>query len=114
MEQCISCLSAKEGCTRLFLADISEGSLAQTRGMIEKQNPDAKVVTHVVKIAKEPTVIDMVAACVKAFGRLDCAVNCAGIARGSTKTTDLSLETFDVLCSVNEKGVSLSPKSEDH
>ena len=82
--------------------------------MIEKQSPDAKIVSHVVNIATEPAVIDMVAACVKAFGRLDCAVKCAGIAMGSTKTTDMSLETFDALCSVNEKGVSLLPTTEEY
>ena len=54
----------------------------------------------------------MIQECVQNFGRLDFALNNAGIALGGIKTADMSLEMFDKVCNVNEKGVSQSPLSD--
>lgn len=107
MGQSICCLLAKEGCSRIFLADISEESLGKTRDLLRDIRAQTEVVTHVVDVSKETAVVGMVEACVKEFGRLDCAVNCAGLARGSIKTVDTPLDVFEKLCSVNEKGVRI-------
>jgi len=41
-------------------------------------------------------------------GRIDFAANNAGVANPNTKTTDMTVEMFDRVSAVNEKGVSVS------
>lgn len=107
MGQKTSCLLAERGCTKLVLADIAQEGLAATKGLIEKATPNCQVVVQVTDVSNEDSVIQMVDQCVKSFGRLDFAINCAGVARGSVKTTDTTLKDFELLCNVNEKGVCM-------
>jgi NAD(P)-dependent dehydrogenase (short-subunit alcohol dehydrogenase family) len=54
----------------------------------------------------------MVAQTVKAFGRLDCALNNAGISGDATALHELSEEAWDRVLAVNLKGVFLCMKHE--
>ena len=73
-----------------------------------KMTDSVKIVLHITDVSVESQVKKMVETCVKDFGRIDFAMNNAGIARGSLRTTETTVEVYDRLCSVNEKGVSLS------
>ena len=74
--------------------------------MIEAESKPVNVVLQVADIADSAAVQSMITACVQHFGRLDFAINNAGIALGGIKTAAMSLEMFDKTCHVNERGVS--------
>ena len=46
------------------------------------------------------------------FGRLDYAVNCAGIFGDALRSTEMSTETFDQINNVNYRGCWLSSRAE--
>ena len=104
--QAIAAGFAREGCQKLFLVDLSHEALQRTQQIIEAECQSAKVILHITDISKSDQVQKMIQACVNTFGRLDFALNNAGIAIGGIKTADMSLEVFDKVCNVNEKGVS--------
>lgn len=80
--------------------------LQQTKDLVLEHEDSAEVVLHISDVSREDEVQTMVRSCVDRFGRIDCAMNNAGIAKGGCKTTDTSLETYNRLTSINEKGVS--------
>ena len=86
--------------------DVSSKGLEKTKNLIED---DGLGTNHIElyqgDITNEDSVRDMVESCVRVFGRLDVAVNNAGIGGSSTRTADLSIEEYDRVCNVNEKGV---------
>lgn len=88
------------------MVDLNHETLQETQQIIEAECKNAKIVLHVADIANPELVKGMVQICVQNFGRLDFALNNAGIASGGIKTADMSLATFDKVCAVNEKGVS--------
>jgi len=63
----------------LFLVDIREDLLAETRAELEKHG--VKVRTHVTDIAQRDNCFKAVAAAIEAFGKLDVLCNIAGIVR---------------------------------
>jgi NAD(P)-dependent dehydrogenase (short-subunit alcohol dehydrogenase family) len=63
-------------------------------------------------VAIEQDVVAMVAAAVEAFGRLDCAVNNAGIEGSSALTAEYDVETWRQVLDVNLSGVFLCMRSE--
>lgn len=81
--------------------------LQNTQALVERAKEHTRVVLRVVDITNSDQVKDMVQDCVNIYGRLDFAINNAGFAAGGTKTADLSIELFDKMCNVNEKGVSM-------
>ncbi|EXJ56174.1 hypothetical protein A1O7_09105 [Cladophialophora yegresii CBS 114405] len=103
---------ALHGCRKLFLVDISLPGLQQTKGMLEKNQAHAQVELYQGNVAEENSVKRMVAQCVEVYSRLDIACNNAGISGGSARTSDLAVEDFDRLCSVNQLGVFLCEKYE--
>jgi NAD(P)-dependent dehydrogenase (short-subunit alcohol dehydrogenase family) len=63
-------------------------------------------------VAEEAQVADMIAACVAAFGRLDCAVNNAAIAPDLLPIADADMEVWDRVIRVNLRSVMLCMKYE--
>ena len=80
--------------------------LEKTKDLVLGADESAKVALHMTDVSKEPEVKAMVQSCVKNFGRIDCAMNNAGVAKGGSRTTETSLEIYDWMVSINEKGVS--------
>jgi NAD(P)-dependent dehydrogenase (short-subunit alcohol dehydrogenase family) len=68
---------AKEG-ANVVVADVNEEAAKETVSKIRKEK--GKVIFIKVNIAQQDETKKMIAAAVKRFGQLDCAVNCAGIA----------------------------------
>ncbi|KAK5313551.1 hypothetical protein LTR93_010855 [Exophiala xenobiotica] len=112
MGQAMAIKFASRGCGKLFLVDLLESRLEETRAFVEETNKACEVVLHVANIADPSAVRNMVSTCVKNFGRLDFCMNNAGIARGGVKTGDISVEMFDANCLVKEKGAFLCQKYE--
>lgn len=75
---------ATEGCTRIAIYDRDTAGLAQTRALIEEKQREAsgdRVEVEVItgNVASEESVAKMVQTVVQRWGRIDYAVNSAGI-----------------------------------
>jgi NAD(P)-dependent dehydrogenase (short-subunit alcohol dehydrogenase family) len=102
-------LFAKEG-ARVAVADLSKDGLEETVAIINKAGGQATSI--VADMTKPDDVAAMVTATVKAYGRLDCAFNNAGIAAlsvgaGGKKMPEWGDAAFDRMIDVNLKGVWL-------
>lgn len=107
-------LFAREG-ARVVVSDASADGVTETVALINKAGGQASSV--VCDVTKPSEVDAMVAAAVKAHGRLDCAFNNAGIAAyqvgaAGKKTADWTEEAFDRMIAVNLKGVWLCMRAE--
>ena len=89
---------------RVFLADVNADLLAK----VEQELGDV-CGTGAGDVRDEPTVEGWVAACVDRFGRLDAAVNCAGLGAFGW-ITELSVDDWDTVVDICLKGVFLSVK----
>ena len=107
-------LFAREG-ARVVVADLSADGVKETVGLINVAGGQAMSV--VADMTKAADIAAMVAATVKAHGRLDCAFNNAGIAAyqvgaAGKLTAEWSEESFDKMIAVNLKGVWLCMRAE--
>jgi NAD(P)-dependent dehydrogenase (short-subunit alcohol dehydrogenase family) len=107
-------LFAREG-ARVVVADLSADGIKETVALINQAGGQAMSV--VADMTKPADITAMVAAAVKAHGRLDCAFNNAGIAAyqvgaSGKLTAEWSEESFDKMIAVNLKGVWLCMKAE--
>lgn len=112
MGQAIAKAFADEGCKRIAITDINASLLAETAAAIEKKHADVKVLTEAGDISDPNFVDSFFASVVQKFGRIDYAVNCAGIMGNNQSSTDTSLEDFDRINSVNYRGCWLSSRAE--
>jgi NAD(P)-dependent dehydrogenase (short-subunit alcohol dehydrogenase family) len=95
---------------RIVAADLNLANSEETCAMLKKQGTQAAPFR--LDVAKAAEVEAMVAFAVKTFGRLDCAVNNAGIQGQIVATVDCSEENWDRIIATNLKGVFLCLKYE--
>ena len=93
---------AKEG-AKIILAGTTLRNLEETREILYKSGAESHCI--VTDVAETDNVKRMVEFTMNQFGRLDCAVNNAGIDGDLTPAADYSEETFDRVIAVNLKGV---------
>jgi NAD(P)-dependent dehydrogenase (short-subunit alcohol dehydrogenase family) len=108
-----SLLLAREACSGVAIADVNVDSMATVKKeLIEAAtNPEFKCITIRVDVRDETSVKAMVAETVKAFGRLDYAVNCAGI--GLKKPfAETEIQEWDRMIAINLTGVFTCVKEE--
>jgi NAD(P)-dependent dehydrogenase (short-subunit alcohol dehydrogenase family) len=87
---------------KLIISGQSEAPLAATLGEIEKVGGRARVIVG--DVANERAAQDTVAAAMKEFGRLDFAVNNAGISPGTGNTVECTVEMWQRVLNVNLNG----------
>ena len=100
---------AREG-ARVIVADMADEGGEQTVRAIREIGGEAHFVRCDVSNARD--VDALVAAAVRAYGRLDCAFNNAGIAGTQRKTADYDEDEFDKIVAVDLKGVWLCMRAE--
>jgi len=98
---------AKRG-ANLVLADFNEAGLSQTAAEITALG--ANVVALAGDVAEETHAEQLVAAAIESFGRLDIAVNNAGIAPALGPLTQIDGDTLSRQLDVNTKGVAFGLK----
>ncbi|KAE9372852.1 putative 3-oxoacyl-reductase FabG [Stipitochalara longipes BDJ] len=106
-------LLAREGCSGIALADINLSSAQTVQKELETiaTSPKFKCVAIQVDVQDEESIISMVKQTVTAFGRIDYAVNCAGI--GMKKPlADTELQDWNRMIGINMTGVFLCLKAE--
>ena len=100
---------AKSGAA-VAMADMDAEAVGKEAQALVKAGGKALAVTC--DVADEAQVRDMVAAAIRAFGRLDAAFNNAGIQSPVTDTAELESAEFDRVISVNLRSVWLCMKYE--
>lgn len=98
---------AQEG-ARLTIADIAEDGLAETAELVKAAG--GEVVARRADVAREEDVRALVEAATGAWGRLDVALNNAGVAHGMARLPDISLAEFARMMAINAGGVFLGMK----
>jgi NAD(P)-dependent dehydrogenase (short-subunit alcohol dehydrogenase family) len=100
---------AREG-ARVIVADVVEQGGRETVEMIRGKGGEAQFLRC--DVARAAEVESLIAAAVKAYGRLDCAFNNAGIGGAQRKTADYNEEEWDRIIAINLKGVWLCMRAE--
>lgn len=100
---------AEEG-ARLALADVNKAGLDETRAMVEAKGAEA--IAAVTDVSKSADVEALVEAAVARFGRLDVALNNAGVAHGTIKLVDTDEALMRRMFDVNVMGVFHGMKAE--
>lgn len=93
---------AAEG-AHLLLSDVNAEGLEATRQTVESLG--AEVMAEVLSVADDSAMKAHVDAAVARWGRLDVALNNAGIGNGVVKLQDIPLEDYDRVMEINAKGV---------
>jgi NAD(P)-dependent dehydrogenase (short-subunit alcohol dehydrogenase family) len=99
----------REG-ARVLLADTAEREGERVAEEIRAKGGSAVFVRT--DVTREPEVEAMVKRAVQELGRLDCAVNSAGITGGGGATHELALDTWSRTLAINLTGVFLCMKHE--
>ena len=100
---------AAEG-ARLTLSDISADGLAETAEKVRAKG--GEVAAIVGDVSDEPHAKAYVALAISSYGRLDIALNNAGIGGGLATIPEITVENFDRVMAVNARGVFLGMKYE--
>lgn len=95
---------------KVVVADVAD-ALESTVAALQKEFSDAQVLAVKCDVSKENEVKNMVAVTVDRFGRIDYAVNCAGVAFGAP-WEEFETEIWDKTIGVNERGVFLCMREE--
>ncbi|KIW72899.1 hypothetical protein PV04_01060 [Phialophora macrospora] len=107
MGRAIALAYAVAGVTGFALLDLNEAGLAETRNLVSKTSPSAKVETYKCDVTQESSVISAYTAAKEAFTRIDYAVHCAGIVTFQGPSADCTIEAFDHQNNVNYRGLWL-------
>jgi len=97
---------AREG-ARVVMADTSESGLVESENLMPE---GAEYVRHLVNVADEAQVKDLVSKTIRAFGKIDVLCNIAGISssgKGYPRVTDNERDEWDKVLSVNLIGTML-------
>lgn len=101
------------GCTRLALTDLNSEGLTSTKQKIFELNPQAIILASAGDTTNVNFVEPFVETIVREFGRLDYAVNCAGILGNWAISTELDMEKdHDRVMNVNYRGTFLCSRAE--
>jgi NAD(P)-dependent dehydrogenase (short-subunit alcohol dehydrogenase family) len=103
---------ASHGITRLALADISAESLEASVAELAKAHPDVEILTLVTDVRSGQEVKEALARVAERLGRLDVAVNNAGVAGSGKPTHETDEEEWMRVLDVNLHGVWRCQKEE--
>ncbi|KAL4985912.1 hypothetical protein BDW68DRAFT_179271 [Aspergillus falconensis] len=103
---------ARYGVTQLALADINLSAAQTTARELESSFLGVEVLPLNIDVAKEASVNEAVALTVRKFGRIDYAVNNAGIGGSGALSAEHSMEDWVRTMDVNLRGVWLSSRAE--
>lgn len=104
---------ARDGSHCITIADRNEETLSHTHRLLSELGiPEIRVCQVVMDMLRENDVEYMVRKTVETFGRLDFAVNCAGVSRECMPSSEENSEGFDSVIGINLRGVWLCSRFE--
>lgn len=105
---------AAAGCTKIALLDINPEGLEAAKALILSNHEDTgiQIVTAACDTSDEAQVQHAFSSVREAFGRLDYAINCAGVGQQPGSTAHCSTENFDRTIAINLRGVFLCSREE--
>lgn len=103
---------AQDGVKQISGLDISESALNETAAALRESFPDVFFHRVVADLTREEAVQKAIQDTVLKFGRIDYAVNSAGIGQPLKPTSETGSADFDKVMAVNMKGVFLCEKYE--
>lgn len=103
---------AHHGLRQLALGDIDATSLKQTASEMKASYPDMDIMELRLNVSSESEVEAAVSSIVAKFGRLDIAVNNAGISGPTIPTPSVDFQAWKSLFDVNLHGVWLCQRAE--
>lgn len=103
---------AQHGVQSLALGDLDVGKLEETRNAIASQSPNVNILLMKLDVSREESVRETVEKTAAVFGRIDYAVNNAGITGPLSMTENVAFEDWQRLITVNLNGVWLCQRSE--
>jgi NAD(P)-dependent dehydrogenase (short-subunit alcohol dehydrogenase family) len=102
----------KDGCKRILISDITEERLRETERLAKELDKEVCVENVIGDIRSESVINETVRKAVEKFGRLDYAINCAGIA-GSTHLTDaIENEDYAEVMKINAEAMFLCERAQ--
>ncbi|PLB45925.1 oxidoreductase [Aspergillus steynii IBT 23096] len=103
---------AQAGCPKIAITDLNPDSLDQTLKSILRVHPNTQLLAQAGNVADEQFVESFIHNVVETFGRIDYAVNCAGILGEAQRSTETTTEIFDHINNVNYRGTFLCSRAE--
>ncbi|KEF56728.1 uncharacterized protein A1O9_06918 [Exophiala aquamarina CBS 119918] len=102
----------RAGVTGLLITDINEKSLAQTVRLSKAINENLPILAEVADITLDDTATRLVSQAAEKFGRLDYALNVAGVVGKQGPIDQLDPAAYDFVASVNARAVWLCERAE--
>lgn len=104
---------AKEGCRSLALLDINTAGLEETKHLISTSHAATilRVETYQLDLTSETAIASTYKSIQSTFGRIDYAINCAGVITFDAPSASCSLEIFDRDNAINYRGVWLCSRA---
>lgn len=103
---------ARHGITKLALADINMPNLRQTQEILKEKFPGVDILPLPMDVRDKQQIKDGIAEITKRFGRLDVAVNNAGIGGSGRLTHETEDEEIERVLDINLHGVYRCQKEE--
>lgn len=103
---------AVAGCERIAITDLNEETLDQTQRAISEAFPKAKLLVHPGNVADDGFAESFISKVAKFFGRVDYAVNCAGVLGKPMRSAETSIAEFDRVNNINYRGCWLSSRAQ--
>jgi NAD(P)-dependent dehydrogenase (short-subunit alcohol dehydrogenase family) len=95
----------RQGVTRLAIADVQVSKLEAIASQVSASKSGIKILPITCDVADEESVKAMVKATVDTYGRIDYAVNCAGIMGQVAPAATASTELYRRTVGVNQDGI---------
>ncbi|KAJ6110496.1 hypothetical protein N7486_002731 [Penicillium sp. IBT 16267x] len=103
---------AAAGCERIAITDVNDDTLQKTRDGIAIAYPKVQLIAQAGDVADDHFAESFISEVAKEFGRVDYAVNCAGVLGVPMRSTETSLAEFDRVNNINYRGCWLSSRAQ--
>jgi len=91
---------------------LTEAKLSEAHASISSLSPSVQVLNIGADCSDEEAIEGAISKTVETFGRIDFALNAAGVSGGAGKTTDRKTENYDFVVGVNLRGLWLCERAE--
>ncbi|KAJ5689183.1 hypothetical protein N7462_003575 [Penicillium macrosclerotiorum] len=103
---------AVAGCEHIAITDLNECTLEHTRQVVANAHPRTQLLVYPGNVAHDGFAQSFVEKIVESFGRIDYAVNCAGVLGRPLRSGETSLAEFDRVNNINYRGCWLSSRAQ--